>query len=174
MPLTQGNINELFYPQGETVRSGVIPYTYVTYPNGESEILWLMGTLVSGRYSDFGGSCYPSKGETPYTCMLREVDEESNGLLTEPVRQVLEKAFHEQKENGVRVWIWINERRPEVKSYLVFVYLDYYPLANISQEFTENEENISINWYNAKEILKVPITEFNTNIQKFIRYFIYD
>lgn len=179
MTLEYAEIEYLYYPPSgeETSRAGVIPYTYVNLPDSdEMEELWLLGTLPSGRFSDFGGGCLITKGETPYECILREVDEESNGLLTDEIRDTLDLAFDQGIERDepvdtIHVWRWVNQRRTEDVSYLVFIYVDYNNLADIGERFEGNEENTSIGWYGRDEILDLPVTEFNTSIQKFMRRF---
>ena len=177
MALEYASIDHLFYPPlGEqTSRAGIIPYAIVE--DGQPHEMWLLGTLPSGRFSDFGGGCLVTQGELPFECTIREVDEESNGLLTIPIRTALEAAFetnveHNQPVSGLHVWRWVNLRRPEEIQYLIFLEVDYNTLASIGEEFTGNEENVSIDWYEKQDLLdNYLVGNFNTSIQKFIRRF---
>lgn len=174
MPFEHASIDHLFYPPlGEkTSRAGIIPYAILDGP----EEYWLLGTLPSGRLSDFGGGCFIPIGEIPYECMIKEVDKESNSLLTRTIQKVLGNAFEQGIEHGqevdyVRVWRWVNRNRPEDISYLCFVKVDYEQLADISRDFTENEENTSLEWYSLRELIdNYTVKDFNTSIQKFIRH----
>ncbi len=180
MALEYAPIDYLFYPPGEeqVSRTGIIPYAIVEQEgqNGSQE-LWLLGTLPSGRLSDFGGSCLVTQGELPFECVIREVDEESNGLLTEEVRQTLEAAHElaveqDQQVSNVHVWRWVNRNRPEDTQYLIFAEVDYNALADIEQQFTGNEENTRIAWFDKEDLLEnTTVEEFNTSIQKFLRRF---
>lgn len=174
MALEYASIDYLFYPllDEETIRSGIIPYANI---NGRES--WLLGILKSGRFSDFGGSCLITAGELPFECAVREVDEESNGLLTEIVTTRLTNAFNEshlkeQPPQGVHIWRWVNLKRPTQIDYLIFLEVDYEPLANIHDQFEGNEENVSLDWYDREELMEqASIDDFNTSIQKYMRRF---
>ena len=180
MSLEYAPIDYLFYPPGneQVSRSGIIPYTIFDIEGqDEPQEYWLLGNLPSGRLSDFGGGCLVTQGELPFECVVREVDEESNGLLTNTIRTSLEQAHERGVEQDqlvpdVHVWRWINRNRPEDVQYLIFVEVAYDDLANIEQEFTGNEENTRITWYNKQELLEeYTVEQFNTSIQKFLRRF---
>ena len=180
MSLEYASVDYLFYPPpGEQVsRSGFIPYSLLQVEGQDDpQEYWLLGTLPSGRFSDFGGGCLLTQGELPFECIVRKVEEESNGLLTEEVRATLEAAHElaveqDQPISNVHVWRWVNRNRPEDIQYLVFAEVDYTALANIEQQFTGNEENTRISWFNKQDLLEnTTVEDFNTSIQKFLRRF---
>lgn len=180
MSLEYAPVDYLFYPPGDeqVSRSGVIPYAFIDVEGqDEPQEVWLLGTLPSGRYSDFGGGCLITQGEIPFECIIREVEEESNGLLTEQIRTRLEQAHkiaveRDEDDPGVIVWRWVNRKRHEDIQYLIFVEVDYNALANIEEDFTGNEENTKISWFYRQDIFEnTTVKDFNTSIQKFLRRF---
>lgn len=178
MSLEYATVDYLFYPppNEETSRAGIIPYANVDV-DGELVEMWLLGELHSRRLSDFGGGCLVTNGETPFECLLREVDEESNGLLTETIRERLDTIFklveeEHQDVEGIHVWRWVNRNRPEDIQYLIFLEVDYNSLRNITVEFNGNEENRSIDWYERDALYRERnVQDFNSSIQKFMRRF---
>ncbi len=174
MSMIRASINEIFYPLPEThvTRTGVIPFAL-----SEDTEFWLLGRLVkSNRYSDFGGQCLVTIGETPYECLLREVEEESNGLLNEEIKNKLDSIFeavdihHQDVDDQIIVWKWINRNNPQDLSYLIFIELDNPDLVDITDRFEGNEENRLIGWYDLKYLQETAtISDFNTSIQKYLR-----
>lgn len=183
MSLERVHVESLFYPgQGENItRSGIIPYTRINnLETDEVEELWLLGTLPSGRLSDFGGGCNILEGELSYECIIREVDEESNGLLTDVVARSLDDAFvrgieKDEDINDLIIWRWKSRQQKGKDTtnvdYLVFIPVDYEELAEIGEQFEGNEENTSINWYYAADLERESVMNFNTSIQKYLRKF---
>lgn len=101
----------VYFPEG--IRAGVIPYAIV-----EGEIYWLMGNNKYNRWSDFGGGCKISKRETPYSCLIREATEETNGLLTEAIKSSIEK--------GEGLYFWAaRSKKGVVVDHLLFVPIQY-------------------------------------------------
>ena len=123
---------------GGTLRSGVIPYATI-----DGHIYWLMGSYKDGRggniLSDFGGGCKISRGEQSVTCLLREVDEESSGLLT----PIIEDAIQSSDKLTIFRAQSRNPKSPPNYRYLIFVeipYLDY------AKDFRPNEELDDMLW----------------------------
>lgn len=101
----------VYFPEG--VRAGVIPYAVVG-----DDIYWLMGNNKYNVWSDFGGGCKLSKRETPYSCLLREADEESNGVLTETLKASIER--------GEGLYLWAARSvKGVVVDHLLFVPIPY-------------------------------------------------
>lgn len=179
MSLDYVTIHYLYLPEEKEVikRIGVIPYSRLIIDDNQVKEYWLLGTLPSGRFSDFGGSCLVERGETPLDCLLREVDEESDGLVTPIITEALEEAYEKGVVEGketpqLHIWRWTNRNQPHIHEYLIFVEVDYEPLADIGEIFPGNKENDSLGWYDKEELLQTALTiDFNTSIQKFMRRF---
>lgn len=113
------------------LRSGVIPIVKIDGLN-----YWLLGNFHDYEetdmpiLSDFGGRCEEKdvKGICPAAdCMLRELHEETKGLLSYKVKESME-------QGNLAVLKGTNYYRgPNV--YFVFVELDYEDVRNISEEF---------------------------------------
>lgn len=178
MSLDYVTIHYLYFPEIKEVinRIGVIPYSRIKVDD-EIKEYWLLGTLHSGRLSDFGGTCLTEKGETPLDCLLREVDEESDEILTQYIISALEEAYQrsvvENKETPqLHIWRWSNRNQRNKYEYLIFIEVEYEQLADINERFKGNQENVSLDWYDKDELLKTTLTSnYNTSIQKFMRRF---
>ena len=85
---------------GYMVRSSIIPVTSI-----RGRTYWLLGSFHDYPreiVADFGGNCFIKEGsaatETPFGCAIRELNEESKGLLTQVILKNIglldSKSFH--------------------------------------------------------------------------------
>lgn len=153
-------IEEIYRTDQSVIRSGVIPYTVIN-----NEIFWLMGIDRYGRLGDFGGGCRSSKKETAYSCCLREIDEESSGLLTKQIESQIRNKI------GVFVWRARSRKDPPIYRYLLFVPIIF---QDVVTKFKPNYEVFALQWIRQNEVLnsKVDIYLFLTSIRPYIRHFI--
>ena len=149
-------IEDLF--ASNSIRSGVIPYTTIN-----NEIYWLMGISKHYLWSDFGGGCKVAKGETPYLCLIRETNEETNGLLTKVVKDSIER------KEGVFVWA-AYDGNGNVIEYLVITPIPYQDYEDI---FVSNSEILNLVWVPQSEILTnyTNINLFHPPIKRYITAF---
>ena len=143
-----------YHPQVK--RAGVIPYAVLNM-----EIVWILGVSPLGRLSDFGGGCNSSRGETALECILRETDEESSGLLTEPIRQSIEN------RQGLIVWRSRSRVGPPYR-YILFAPIPYY---DYMLNFKPNSEVTRLVWVRQTEALdpRTRIEVFHTPLHQYIR-----
>lgn len=171
MSLQYVTVEYLFDPTSAS-RCGVIPYAPSTDTRPE---MWLLGTLPSGRLSDFGGSCLP--GSIPIECLIQHVELETNGLLVDPIADSIDAAMAkfesgDDSPTGLHSWKWINQRRSDDFSYLLFVPVDYTSLESIGSSFQGNEDATKIQWYSKDYLIQTTrVSGYNTSIQKFLRRF---
>lgn len=162
MSITVSTFNELVNLRG-TIRSGIIPYGI----DENNDIYWLMGTPTYDYdlLSDFGGGCKTGRGENGYQCALRELNEESSGLLTEPVRNVIQA-----QTNLIKIWRYHPKNNPTVNQFLTFVPIDF---SDYPERFIPNKEVAAIDWYHESELIgpDVEIKGFHQPIRRFIKYF---
>ena len=149
-------IEEILTYHPEVTRAGVIPYSEVG-----SEVYWLMGVSPTGRLSDFGGGCRPSKGEIAVNCLLRETHEESSGLVTEPVRQSIGAG------RGLIVWKARSRAGPPYR-YLLFAPIVYYDYSTL---FRPNSEVVRLIWVRQSEAInpQTDIQIFHSPLHQYIR-----
>jgi len=158
-------LEELFKtPKYTALRSGVVPYAKIG-----SEIYWLMGLTHWVRWADFGGGCKVRYNETPASCMYRELDEESSGVLTETIRNII-------KNYPERVTVWRSKVfNKHIYRYLTFVLISIDPNThtkpidsinsveewNHSINFKPNDEIQKLFWISEKDV-------FNPSNRKYI------
>ena len=153
-------IDEIFRNDINVLRAGVIPYTIIN-----NEIYWLMGKSNTGRLGDFGGGCKSSKKETAYQCLIREVQEESSGILTGAIYEAI------QRKEGVIVWASRSRKDPPLFRYLLLVPM---PFSNIyMKNFKPNPEVQYLCWIRQKDVLNpnVDLDVFLTSIHQYIKHF---
>ena len=149
--LAQVPVDDLFSYRSQIKRAGVIPYS--SYQN---EIFWLMGISNSRRLSDFGGSC--NEGETPIGCLLREVEEESTGVLTGLVRDSI------GRREGIILW------RSGGPPYRYFLFAPI-PYQNFTSAFKPNSEVQALTWVRQSEAVdsKLDLKVFEPPLHQLLR-----
>ncbi|ALX27532.1 putative NUDIX hydrolase [Golden Marseillevirus] len=96
--VSRSSLREFETEQDGVIRVGVIPFVRIA-----KREYWLMTRQPDGKFSDFGGG--RKRTETLEEALLREVDEESSGLLTKIVADRLarkQKITVLRARNGVR------------------------------------------------------------------------
>lgn len=147
-------VDELFTYHPQIKRAGVIPYAIY-----QNEIFWLMGISNFNRLSDFGGGC--NEGETPIACLLREVEEESSGVLTEIVRDSI------SKRDGLILWRSRSRVGPPYR-YFLFAPIPY---GDFTSSFKPNSEVKNLVWVKQSEATstKVQMKIFQTSLHQLLR-----
>lgn len=113
------------------LRSSIIPII-----NMDGENYWLLGSfhdyvgIGDPILTDFGGR-KEKKTETPLDCALRELKEESKGLLTEPVLKALSYKGNDRK---VTVFEGRDDENKQ-KIYFFIVVLNYNDVKDIPKRF---------------------------------------
>jgi hypothetical protein len=147
-------IDELFIYHPQIKRAGVIPYAVY-----ENEIFWLMGISNLDRLGDLGGG--RNEEETPIACLLREVDEESSGLLTGTVRDAI------GRREGLILWRSRSRVGPPYR-YFLFAPIPY---QDFTSAFKPNREVKSLIWVRQSEATssKVQLEIFQTSLHQLLR-----
>lgn len=151
MSIREGTVDDIMLPAH--YRAGVIPYTFI-----DGKVYWLMGINQHYMWSDFGGGC--KKVETTYSCLMRELYEESNGLLNDVVERAIDN------RNGVKVYI-AYDRKGNLNDYLLLV-----PIPYCDYEFTPNRELRSLHWIPESAILNpfTPLRLLHSALMRFVQY----
>lgn len=154
--ITKVQLEELFKtPTYTALRSGVIPYAKIG-----SDIYWLMGLTHWDRWADFGGGCKVRYNENPASCMYRELDEESSGVLTETIRNII-------KNYPERATVWRSKVfKKNIYRYLTFVLISIDSMNSVEEwnrsiNFKPNDEIQNLFWISEKDI-------FNPSNRKYI------
>lgn len=117
-------------------RSSIIPVVKI-----EEENYWMLGSFADYEktgnpiLSDFAGRCeaIDMKESCPATaCALRELDEESSGLLSEYVREAM------KNPRNIAVFEGISDERKE-KVYFLFVSLKYEDVLHVPEKFSQTD-----------------------------------
>jgi hypothetical protein len=120
-----------------TRRSSFIPYTYIN-----NEKYWLLGSFhdfPKDILMDFGGSCIIGKHDDyqhQFGCAVLELNEESKGLLVQPVLKslgtedpIIYKGVSRPRRKGSK----------DIYSWFVMVRLDYNDIKDIPDKFQRAE-----------------------------------
>jgi alkylated DNA repair dioxygenase AlkB len=147
-------VDELFVYHPQVKRVGVIPYAIY-----QNEIFWLMGVSNLARLGDFGGGS--NEGETPIACLLREVEEESSGVLTGTVRDAI------GRREGLILWRSRSRTGPPYR-YFLFAPIPY---ADYTPAFKPNSEVGSLVWVRQSEATssRVQLDIFQTSLHQLLR-----
>lgn len=148
------HLSHIFRVTKTVIRAGIIPYTFIN-----NDIYWLMGINVRGKLSDFGGGRHVKHEELPVNCILRELDEETSGVLTNYVQQSI--------ENGESLALFGRyNRKGNLNDYLLFApiaFLDYNAL------FKRNAEILQLIWISQKHVLEAD--RLHEPIIRYIKHF---
>ena len=124
------------YKKYKLFRSSIIPIVNIDGVNH-----WMLGSFAdyadTGNpiLSDFAGRCesYDLKEKCPVTsCAMRELEEESKGLLTKYVTEAM------KNPRNVDVFEGINEEKKEVL-YFIFVSLKYEDVYQVPAQFSQTD-----------------------------------
>lgn len=154
----------------KTILSSFIPYT-----SYENQIYWLLGSFHDYPREilmDFGGNCLSKRGNQMYSafdCAMKELDEESKGLLTNLVWEVLDNL----DKRYLQIYEGTNYRSRE-KVYFFLIPLPYDEIKPIILNFNIlpniDEKLGPMNIYLERDVLN---REYLTthNLTDFINFF---
>ena len=121
-----------------SVRSSIIPLTTI-----DDKLYWLLGSFHDyPRYilADFGGGCVINQGrersrQSPFSCAITEVHEESKGLLTQPILKMIGSL----NSDDFQIYEGKNYNTKE-KLYFFFIPLFYNDIAEIPNIFNNSPD----------------------------------
>lgn len=151
----QGTVSELHEMCSPVNRAGVIPYAV-----HNNEIYWLFGVGSDGKLHDFGGGRKRSKDETPIKGLLREVHEESSGVLTGNITEAIAAGEH--------LSLWKAEKDSRVTDYLLLAPIPYWSYGLV---FYANSEIRQLKWILQSTVLSLDINDFADPLRRYIRKF---
>ncbi|AHA46062.1 putative NUDIX hydrolase [Insectomime virus] len=151
-------ISEFEKNEADVIRVGVIPFIRI-----HKREYWLMTQQPDGKFSDFGGG--RKRGETLDGALLREVEEESSGLLTEVVRKALK-----DKRNIGRVLRANNGIRGDRGGYFLTLEI---PFVDITK-FKANDEVKKIQWIEKSKVLNGTWSFVNRSIVQYTKFLYFE
>nr|WNL49847.1 NUDIX hydrolase [Marseillevirus sp.] len=135
------------------IRVGVVPYVLV----GKRQY-WLLAQQGDGRISDFGGG--RKRTETLVDALLREVTEESSGLLTDSVKNAI------QKQRDALVLHSCCGKQNQIGGYIIWLRIDMVDIA----KFRPNKETKGLLWMEKTRVLKHRPGSFNRSITQYMKF----
>lgn len=148
-------------------RSGVIPYARAP----DNEIYLLIGIHHWHDLTDFGGTSEVINGkrESPYTCMIREVKEETSGILPDVIKRSLETRINEVI--CLKRTVNINSSLQTLEFWELLVPIPWDQ--SLPDKFIPNNEVAAIFWMKPVDlemIIKWKAKEFNIRVIHFLSY----
>jgi len=151
------------------IRSSIIPIVEI-----DGEQYWMLGSFHDYKntedpiLTDFAGSCEKKdmkNGCPPLNCALRELREESKGLLNDIILNSI------QNQKNIAIFEGVSKKME--KLYFMFVSLNYDDVKNIPMKFSQTEityEKLGpISFYKQKDIKKYKYRTAK-NLTDFIEY----
>ncbi|AVR52956.1 NUDIX hydrolase [Marseillevirus Shanghai 1] len=135
------------------IRVGVVPYVAV----GKRQY-WLLAQQGDGRISDFGGG--RKRTETLVDALLREVTEESSGLLTNIVKEALEK------QKDAIVLHSCCGKQNQIGGYIILLRIEMVDIG----KFRPNKETKGLLWMEKTRVLRHRPGSFNRSITQYMKF----
>ncbi|AMQ10796.1 putative NUDIX hydrolase [Brazilian marseillevirus] len=155
--VSHSTISEFAKNNGDVIRVGVVPFIRI----GEREY-WLLTQQPDGNYSDFGGG--RKRTETLEEALLREVEEESSGLLTDVIRKALK---NKRKISVLKANNGIHGNRGGF-----FLTLEI-PFVDITK-FKPNSEVGKIRWIEKNKVLNGTWSFVNRSIVQYTKFLYFE
>lgn len=157
-------------PHGIIVRAGIIPYTV---KNGKE--YYLLGVYENGDYTDIGGGCKTTLREKPITCLIREIEEETDKETAKRIIDDLESPFEEKQVFFQKGKDFASFGYPFPMKRAGPVYRVYVLLLVEENPFelggpTGNEEVPEYAWVTREEIRGKAPEQFNPAVLDFLTY----
>nr|WRK65152.1 NUDIX hydrolase [Marseillevirus futianmevirus] len=135
------------------IRVGVVPYVAV----GRRQY-WLLAQQEDGRISDFGGG--RKRTESLTEALLREVTEESSGLLTDTIKDAL------QNQKDAIVLRSCCGKQKQICGYIILLRISMIDTA----KFRPNKETKGLLWMEKSRVLRHRPGSFNRSITQYMKF----
>ncbi|ALH06920.1 putative NUDIX hydrolase [Port-miou virus] len=155
--VSHSDISEFDKNDSEVIRVGVIPFVRI----GKREY-WLLTQQPDGKYSDFGGG--RKRTETLEQALLREVEEESSGLLT----KLIERRLSEKK--GITVLRARNGIHGNRGGFFLTLEIPHVDIT----KFKANDEVKKIRWIEKSKVLDGTWSIVNRSIVQYTKFLYFE